>query len=301
MRRVLVTGANKGIGKAIVAAILDAHADTHVLLGSRDAARGEAAVAELVGQSPARQGRVSLLVVDVGDDASVKAAAAVVAKEHAPLYGLVNNAGVCFQGDQTNVLEDTLQVNTFGLKRMADSFLPLLDSQAGRMVNITSASGPMFVNGCSEERKAFFSNPAGMPWEALAPVMAEAVAALKSGGVEAAAAAGFKNDPGMFAYGLSKAAANSFTLHTAQGHPQLKINACTPGFIETDLTKEMAAQRGTTAKDMGCKPPEDGTKSTLHLLFADLEGNGRYYGSDAVRSPLDRYRGPGDPAYTGEN
>ena len=46
--------------------------------------------------------------------------------------------------------------------------------------------------------------------------------------------------------------------------------------------------------------PDEGTVSTMHLLFADgLEGSGRYYGSDAKRSPLDRYRSPGSPPYEG--
>ena len=48
-------------------------------------------------------------------------------------------------------------------------------------------------------------------------------------------------------------------------------------------------------------PPEKGTIAPYFCLFGDVpfgpEVNGRYYGSDGVRSPLDRYRGPGDPAY----
>ena len=47
MRRIVVTGANKGIGLAIVEAILTEHADTFVYLGSRDEGRGRAAVAAL--------------------------------------------------------------------------------------------------------------------------------------------------------------------------------------------------------------------------------------------------------------
>ena len=48
------------------------------------------------------------------------------------------------------------------------------------------------------------------------------------------------------------------------------------------------------------KSPADGARSALFLLFGEPEGNGRYYGSDAVRSPLDRYRAPGDPPHTGD-
>ena len=38
---------------------------------------------------------------------------------------------------------------------------------------------------------------------------------------------------------------------------------------------------------------------SMFLLFGEPEGNGRYYGSDALRSPLDRYRAPGSAPYTG--
>ena len=55
-RRILVTGANKGIGKATVAAILAAADDTMVLLGSRDLGRGEAAVADILSAQPAFKG-----------------------------------------------------------------------------------------------------------------------------------------------------------------------------------------------------------------------------------------------------
>lgn len=77
------------------------------------------------------------------------------------------------------------------------------------------------------------------------------------------------------------------------------MNACTPGFITTDMTRSYAAASGTSAADLGMKSPADGAKAPLHLLFAELEGNGRFYGSDAKRSPLDCYRAPGSPAYDG--
>ena len=42
MRKVVVTGGNRGIGRAIVQAILDRHEDTFVFMGSREEARGQA-------------------------------------------------------------------------------------------------------------------------------------------------------------------------------------------------------------------------------------------------------------------
>ena len=50
MKKILVTGANKGIGLGIVKKLLREFPDTHLLLGSRDVARGEAAVREILSE-----------------------------------------------------------------------------------------------------------------------------------------------------------------------------------------------------------------------------------------------------------
>jgi hypothetical protein len=78
------------------------------------------------------------------------------------------------------------------------------------------------------------------------------------------------------------------------------VNACTPGFIATDMTRHYAESQGKAPAEPGMKTPADGTRAPLFLLFGALAGSGHYYGSDARRSPLDRYRAPGSPEYTGE-
>ena len=50
MKKILVTGGNKGIGLAIVKLLLRDFSDTFLLLGSRDVARGQAAVKELLSE-----------------------------------------------------------------------------------------------------------------------------------------------------------------------------------------------------------------------------------------------------------
>ena len=64
-RIILVTGANRGIGRAIVQAILEKTHDTFVYLGARDLNRGEAAITELKELNPAWADRISVLEVDV--------------------------------------------------------------------------------------------------------------------------------------------------------------------------------------------------------------------------------------------
>lgn len=294
MRRILVTGANKGIGLAIVTAILDEHDDTFVLLGSRDAGRGEAAREGLLEAHPGWGDRVEVVELDVASGASVSAAARHVAsrfiEELTPLHAVVNNAGI---GSDGTAPRDVLEVNTLGIRRVCEASLPLLHPTDGRIVNVTSASGPSFVQRCRPERQRFFVDPT-VTWPRLQAVIDEYLALE---GDEAYDAAGFGDgDP----YGFSKACANVYTVLLAREHPHLRINACTPGFIETDMTRGYAESSGKTPEQLGMKPPAAGARAPMFLLFGEPAGNGRYYGSDAQRSPLDRYRAPGSPAYTGE-
>ncbi len=293
MRRILVTGANKGIGLAIVEAILREHDDTVVFLGSRDAHRGEVAKARFVQAHPTWASRIDVVAIDVGDDASVLAAAKDVAERLGPdkLYGLVNNAGISGAGAS---LADVFAVNTLGIHRVCEAFLPLLDATSGRIVNVTSASGPSFVATCSPEMQRFFLD-ASVTWPRLRAFLDACIA--MDGDASAFAAKGLGDGS---AYGLSKACANTYTLLLAREHPSLRINACTPGFIETDMTRGYATSQNKPPSELGMKPPSEGAKAPTFLLFGELEGNGRYYGSDAKRSPLDRYRAPGSAPYIGD-
>lgn len=294
MRRVLVTGANKGIGLAIATAVLDQQDDTFVLLGSRDLERGRATRDGLTQDHPAWADRIDVLELDVSSDDSVAKAAEYVTgtrgRQPAPLYAIVNNAGIGLRAGDLGLV---LEVNTFGVRRVCDAFLPLLDQSAGRIVNITSASGPNFVAACSPERQRVFLD-ANIEWAGLQSLIEECLAI--DGGKEAFAAKGLG---GGGAYGLSKACTNTYTLLLARENPTLRVNACTPGLIETDMTRPYAESQGKAPSEMGMKSPADGARSALFLLFGEPEGNGRYYGSDAVRSPLDRYRAPGDPPHSG--
>jgi NAD(P)-dependent dehydrogenase (short-subunit alcohol dehydrogenase family) len=71
----------------------------------------------------------------------------------------------------------------------------------------------------------------------------------------------------MYEYGLSKACLTAYTLLLAAQYPKLIINACTPGYIETDLTLPFTAITGKSAKEMGMKSPEEGTVAPVRLMM----------------------------------
>lgn len=291
MRSIVVTGANKGIGLALTSEILKQHADTFVWLGARSSERGREAVAGLVAEDRAWADRLRVLELDVTSDESVARARGEVAARGGSLHGLVNNSGI---GSSGGTLAAILDVNTLGIHRVCTAFVPLLDQAGGRIVNITSAAGPNFVSRCSAPWQKFFVDRS-IEWTALEAFIGECVAL----GNDKAAFAAKGLDEGE-PYGLSKACANSYTMLLARTHPSLSVNACTPGFIATDMTRSYAESSGKSPEEMGMKPPVAGTVAPMFLLFGQPEGNGRYYGSDAKRSPLDRYRSPGSEPYTGD-
>jgi carbonyl reductase 1 len=235
--------------------------DTFVYLGSRDVARGNDAIADIVRRVPSAANRIQLVHIDTSLDESVKTAASTLAGTS--LYGIINNAGVGMQG---YTLQETLNVNYWGPRRVTDAFAPV-----PRIVHVSSAAGPNFVRDLPD---GSLKEQLRKPWTI-------------SGGVpeldELARTIQADN-----AYGCSKALLNAYTvIYGKSCKDDMIVNSCTPGFISTDLT----------AGWPGGKPVADGAIAPCFLLMdASFETlpRGRYYGSDCVRSPLDVYRGPGD-------
>ena len=128
---ILVTGGNKGIGLAIVEALLVEVEDSIVLLGSRDGARGQAAVDGLVAKlGDALKSRVKLVVLDVTSQGSVDAALATVKANHGKVFGVINNAGGMGGGARS-----TIDLNTYGVRRVCEAFAPILQD-GGRIVQV---------------------------------------------------------------------------------------------------------------------------------------------------------------------
>ena len=137
----VVTGANKGIGFQIARQL--AHTGARVLLGSRDEARGQAAVSQLAAEGLA----VELLIIDVADDLSIRAAATHVRERYGFANILINNAGITSGLDSASHVtkgdfRTTFETNVFGVAAVTNEFLPLLRSSKGaRIVNVSSELG----------------------------------------------------------------------------------------------------------------------------------------------------------------
>jgi NAD(P)-dependent dehydrogenase (short-subunit alcohol dehydrogenase family) len=89
-KRVLITGANSGIGYH--AALKLARKGAHILFASRDRKRGEDALGRLHADSPGAN--CELVIFDLASLASVHNFAEKELAQHRPLHILINNAGV---------------------------------------------------------------------------------------------------------------------------------------------------------------------------------------------------------------
>ncbi|MCT9079196.1 SDR family oxidoreductase [Streptomyces fulvoviolaceus] len=140
----VVTGANRGIGLDVVRQL--AHRGHHVVLGSRDLAKGRAAAARI---DPGA-GRVTAVQLDVSDGASVAAMADRVTRELGRADVIVNNAAILYdtwaqaRTADLDEVQRALDTNLFGAWRVTQALLPLLmRSPRPRVVNVSSEGGSL--------------------------------------------------------------------------------------------------------------------------------------------------------------
>ena len=141
----IVTGGNRGIGREIARQL--AQSEVLVVIGSRDAARGAAAVEELRRSG----GEVDGFQLDVTDTHSVERFVEHVNKVHGPPSILVNNAGVfpeSFEAKleevRTSVWRETFETNLFGAVRLCREVVPHIKNlRYGRIVNLSSGLGQL--------------------------------------------------------------------------------------------------------------------------------------------------------------
>jgi NAD(P)-dependent dehydrogenase (short-subunit alcohol dehydrogenase family) len=206
-RIALVTGGNKGIGLEISRNL--ASAGCTVLLGARDAERGQKAVAQL---AQAGLDDVHFVEFDVTKQDTITAAAKEIDSRFGHLDILMNNAGVNLRGDglpgvaEVGVVQKIFDTNFFGALRVAQTMLPLLrKSDAARIVNISSGLGSLTFNSDPE-------------WTG--------------------------RDVKFIGYNASKAALNMLTVHLAYElrDTKIKVNSANPGYTKTDLNNNQGTQ-----------------------------------------------------------
>lgn len=144
----LVTGANKGMGFETVKQL--AQKGMHVILTSRDKAKGKEAVQKLKEQKL----DVEFFQLDVSNSKSIQKVKNFVEKKFGRLDILINNAGIFPDSGKNSFhhgldgkikdIQKALNTNTFGPLQLCQSFIPLMQkNNFGRIVNVSSSMGSL--------------------------------------------------------------------------------------------------------------------------------------------------------------
>ncbi|XP_019514161.1 PREDICTED: carbonyl reductase [NADPH] 1 isoform X2 [Hipposideros armiger] len=258
-RVALVTGANKGIGYAIVRDLCRQFSGD-VVLAARDAARGQAAVQQL--QAEGLNPRFHQL--DINDLQSIRALRDFLRKEYGGLDVLVNNAGIAFKNNDPTPFhiqaEVTMKTNFFGTRDVCTELLPLMKPQ-GRVVNVSGMICSESLKSCSPELQQKFRSEA-ISEEELVGLMNKFVEDTKNGIHQKE---GWPNT----AYGVTKIGVTVLSriharnLSKQRGGDKILLNACCPGWVRTD----MAGPKAT-------KSPEEGAETPVYLALLPSDAQG---------------------------
>ncbi|MBV1880894.1 MAG: SDR family oxidoreductase [Pseudomonadales bacterium] len=136
-KRVLITGANSGIGYEAARLLASKHAE--VILACRNQKKGRAALAKIIDEQP--NANVTLMEMDLCSLSSVKSFSDEFISKYQSLDVLINNAGVMAPPYQTTEDGFELQFGTNHLGHFALTghlLKPLINSGNARVVNLSS-------------------------------------------------------------------------------------------------------------------------------------------------------------------
>ena len=192
---ILITGANRGIGFELTRQYAG-QADSHIFAACRAPERADA----LNGLSRQHPGQVTVIQMDVNDDASINAAVAAVERQSDGLDILINNAGIASQGDHAS--------RTLGQLTAAD-VSAVLNTNAVAPVIVTQACRHLLKNG-KNPRVVMISSGLGL--------------LRRAGGSS-------------YAYRMSKAALNMVACALARDSAMSGITTVSvnPGWVKTDM------------------------------------------------------------------
>jgi NAD(P)-dependent dehydrogenase (short-subunit alcohol dehydrogenase family) len=152
-KRVVVTGATSGVGRAVAACLASLGAE--VVLACRDDRRAKQVAASINTKRGAAP--VTALTVDTSDQRSIRAFAAEFLDTYGSLDVLVNNAGVILPDRRASVddIELTFATNVLGYHLLAGELVPAFNA-GGRIVNVASTfAGDVDLDDLQFERRPY--------------------------------------------------------------------------------------------------------------------------------------------------
>ncbi|KAJ5145461.1 uncharacterized protein N7515_000025 [Penicillium bovifimosum] len=279
----VVTGSNRGIGRAICAALLK-QTSRPLILYTVSRAGSSFDLTDLTVPPTAK---IYPAQLSLTDQDSITALSKRISNEQRGCDILINNAGIYYFQEKIPAAQrqETLDVNYRGTLKVCQAFLPIMQKN-GRIVNVSSQSGELKY--FHPRLQAQFSDP-NLTLSELDALVNEYS---DSADQNTAMSEGWPP----LAYFTSKAALNAATRILARENPHLLINCCCPGWVGTSL----GMQAGQPPKSVGKRGslctrgritycfPEEGARIPLRLAVGDIGGiSGRYWANDSVASTGD--------------
>ncbi|CAK1595442.1 unnamed protein product [Parnassius mnemosyne] len=262
----IVTGANKGLGYALVKELCKNY-NGIVYLTSRDKERGRRAC-ERLNQLDLHPEYHQL---DIVNNLNITKFCSFIKNKDQRVDILINNAGILFLKDAKEPrdfqAEQTILVNFTALVSFTEAMLPYI-ANGGKIVNISSSSGHL-SRIPSEKLRTKISSP-NLTLNELKELMNDYVEAVKQGkDIEE----GWGDSP----YVVSKNAVNAYTfmLQRRLADRKITVNCVHPGYVITDMT------RGS-----GSVTPEQAAKVVVKLAL-EPEGGGLYVWHNGAVVPWD--------------
>jgi len=233
-----ITGGNRGLG--FQTALDLGPLGIEVVIGSRDAAKGQEAAAKLRDAGVDAQS----LKFDISDSADHQAAHDFFQSKYGRLDILVNNAGFAEaqfgSGPLPTVAQTSLtslrahfDTNFFNQVALTQTLLPLLlAAPAAHIVNLSSILGSLTLQ--ADPKSQIYHSKA-------------------------------------FAYDATKTALNAFTVHLAYDlrDTRIKVNSAHPGWVKTDMGGPNAmmevSEGGKTSAELATLPDDGPTGGFFHL------------------------------------
>jgi len=151
LRTIVITGANKGIGYAIVEKLISEAVPYSIILTSRDQKLGEKALATLKEKNPDTLSKLQYHQLDVNDENSINSFATWLAATEGKFDILINNAGVAYLGANDEQKKYTVQTNFFSVVKLTDKLKPFLAND-GKILMISSILGQLSFQGQSLQK-----------------------------------------------------------------------------------------------------------------------------------------------------
>jgi carbonyl reductase 1 len=142
---VLITGANRGIGFALVDKLLEKNKKLRIIMTTRDDEKGQQVYKELCEKYPEDVERFYYHQLDITDEASITAIIDYIKKTFKKIDYLVNNAGFSSKGRDFNeeICEKTFSVNFNGTINFTEKLFGNFNKN-GKIIFVTSKSGTLY-------------------------------------------------------------------------------------------------------------------------------------------------------------